>query len=425
MNRVHWTSEQLLSLADNEHKRRTSQNFALEYRWKSLVKDQDTVWGVLPLKGSAPIQAAFKTHPLSFYCTCNTRQQPCFHALGLALLYTAKSELFLNLSLSKELRELTDAPLSMSDTLASADEERHQVLLGGLDSLERWLTDMIAEGLESVRTKPRTYWLEVADRLFDVRASELALEIRSWAELDAENWAETLLARMGRVQLIIDGFKRFEALPESIQADLYLAIGWRPKQAADPYLRDTWLVLGSRIEQQLNQKVQRIWLWGQSSGRPALLVRPIRKQKESRHHFLSGMYLDAELAYLAGSIPLRAELGKLYGYVQAKPRVDAHASIKQALRALSSVEERNPWLTHLPLLLENVSALKLEDRWHLLDDEGHSLSLPNKFMHGWTLRSAKSDVNWMFAEYKDRQVYPLSVWIGDRLADLRVLKGIK
>jgi hypothetical protein len=141
---------------------------------------------------------------------------------------------------------------------------------------------------------------------------------------------------------------------------------------------------------------------------------------------LVGMVLDAELAYQPGTVPLRAELVTLHHSGQAQQRLAGEASIKQAMKFLAQAQTRNPWLSPLPLALEEVYPERLEKGWFIRDAEGYLLPLPEKFSLGWHLLAlAGASGLAMFAEWDGKILTPLSFWTANRLLDCQVVRGIK
>ena len=428
---VPWTTEHLISLAENEHHARTSRNFALPQRWLELGRAKNghtgTVWGRFPNKDKAPIKTSFTYPDLSFTCDCTHRLFPCYHAFGLALLFAEQAEVFASSTSPAWALVAKPAQAWAKNRADEFSAKRLSDLRAGLDALELWLHDLVRNGLESVRGRDARYWNAVADRLVDARASELALEVRAWGKFNASDpqWAETLLGRMGRLHLLIDGFKRLKTLPPPVQADLQRAVGWTGTPAGDSQ-RDLWHVLGRRNVQAGRRKVQRIWLRGEASGRPALLTFVKQGKRRANTSLLTGLSVEAELAFFESSVPLHAELIESGRLSPALTDASAHTSIKEALAEVAQAYTRNPWVGALPLALKNVTATLSESGWFVRDAAGYVLPLPPKFAYGWQLRalSRAGDLA-LFGEWDGKTLTPLSVWQSGRRLDVSVLRGAK
>jgi hypothetical protein len=307
------------------------------------------------------------------------------------------------------------------------DDKRRQRIETGLEELGRWLTDLVRNGLEVARSRPALYYQAMAERLTDAQLGEVAKDVRQLATMSNKNprWHEEMLGSLGRLQLLIEGFRRFDSLPEEIKADLRLALGWLPPLAKDALtITDHWHVLGRRVEQEVGRKVQRIWLWGETSGQAALLVNVLHGKKTATTRLLAGGVLEATLGFYPSSTPLRAEIIAWQGIHQPRERVKGMSSIQTVLATINDKTTKNPWLRTHPLLLESVIAEQLEQQWILRDKEGYLLTLPPRYTHGWTLRAMSADRLWLFGEYDGSRFLPLSTWAQGRLLELHTLRGI-
>lgn len=92
--------------------------------------------------------------------------------------------------------------------------------------------------------------------------ARLVKEMATLAQ-SGEGWAEQLLEIVGRLHLLLEGYGRIETLPPETQANIRTLLGWTLNQddlLAGAGLRDSWVVLGQRIEEEDRLKVKRTWL---------------------------------------------------------------------------------------------------------------------------------------------------------------------
>jgi hypothetical protein len=417
-----WTSEQVLGLSQHDYHIKTSRELAFAHKWQRLGCSQTLIWGHIPVKDKPDIQTRVSLEPLQFACSCTSYQHPCNHALGLLLLYLSKAEAF----------QVCDVPLWARDVFSQYDfgpeveaieSKRFLRRQAGMLDLERWLLDHISEGLESLRSKPQSFQ-QMADRLMDAQLNEIAKEVRGLNALTIKNprWHEDLLAALGRLYLLVEGFKRLDELPKEHQSDIALALGWLPEVQSDVVL-DRWHILGKRLESEVGRKILRLWLWGERTQRPALLVEMVHGKKLPSTKFLVGGVLEAGLQFYSGNVPLRAEIHHLEKISQPHQPVQAQSSIKEAMTHYIQCKSKNPWLKSFPLLLNNVMVDKM-DEWMLRDAEGYTLPLPAKFMHGWHLQSLSAKGLWIFGDYDGMRFLPLSVWGNGRIVELHTLRGV-
>jgi hypothetical protein len=417
-----WTSEQVLGLSQHDYHIKTSRELAFAHKWQRLGQHTSLIWGDIPVKDKPGLQTRVALQPLQFACSCASYQHPCNHALGLLLLYLAKPEVF----------QSTDAPLWAKDvvshydfsSLETLDIRRWDRMQVGIHDLERWLLDSVSEGLETLRGKTQSFQ-QMADRLVDAQLNEVAKDVRQLAGLIVKNpsWHEDLLAALGSLYLLLEGFKRFDDLPKDNQADVALALGWLPNIQEGEKLKDHWHILGKRLEPEVGRKIQRLWLWGEHSQRPALLVEMVHGKKLPSTQFLVGGVLKATLQFYPGSVPLRAEIHNLENIVQPHQPVSALFSIKEAVSNYRKAKTQNPWLKGFPLILKDV-VLEKHDQWMLCDSEGYTLPLPPKFAYGWHLQSLSPKGLWVFGDYDGVRFLPLTVWGNGRLIELHTLRAV-
>jgi len=226
------------------------------------------------------------------------------------------------------------------------------------------------------------------------------------------------LERLSRLYLLIEGFKRGAELPESVQTDIRSLIGWTQNQEELLRLdgaRDRWLVLGQRVEEEDRLRVQRIWLWGEQSGRAALILHFAHAQQPLDASFVTGAAIEAELVFFPGAYPLRAIVKQRHGASKAPGRFSGYAKIIDAHEAFLGAMAANPWLEKFPMPLLDVTPLCLGDVWTVRDTEGRALRLAPRFEFGWTMLSLSGgrgiDV---FGEWDGDHLWPLSAFAENR-----------
>lgn len=523
------TSEQVLSLAVDKHALRTSRAWSAREKWLRIGQDQGIAWGEFKGKSKKPIQTMVSLKNPLFSCTCTGRKLPCSHALGLRLLFFESPHLFhlsvpsvssqstssdsessepvtssggwcASLSESSLSSTLLDAPFADNSTAAfldtpitepvsdNLDTARLQRIRNGLNELDLWLGDVVRNGLESVRDKKRASdWQRVARRLVDAQASELASSVRELSTIPrtTAQWPEELLAKMGILHLLIQGFHNYENLPAEVQGDLRLAVGWLPKIEtsngsilSENLVADRWHVMARQPVHVGKQRRYKIWLWGEKSNRPALVVRILPNKQKEIEDFLPGTALEGNLYFYPSMAPMRAEfIGNLAPFppdestrnprpmtiVQPDRPSAGYANFEEAFQAVNHSATQNPWRNEFPLLIR--SALVKEElkakvnaasrgngkkipgsialynlgrtttpyTWYITDETGIRLSLPSNFEYGWHLKALNQQNNidkskhgaglHLFGVWDRTTFRPYSVWQGGRWLSLHILKG--
>ncbi len=421
-----YTSEQVLGLAQHDYQVKTSRELAVAHKWQALGKDDQGIWAEIPVKDKTPIQTNILLMPLLFSCSCVSYHYPCQHSLGLMLLWLENPEIFSQTEAPEWLTRSETADVDEAE-LEFSSPDRQARIGAGLSELELWLFDLIRSGLEVARTRPPTYYQQMADRLVDATLSEVAKDIRQLASISAKNprWHEDYLSSLGRLHLLIQGFKHLDEMPREIAADLRTALGWLPDLESES-VKDTWHVLGRRVEAEVNRKIQRTYLWAENQQRPALLT-DVLQGKQSVNintRFLPGVVLEATLRFCDGSTPLLAEVTSLQTILQPETHVDGESSLKTAMTHFITVKTANPWVRSYPLLLQDVVAEQHDGNWILRDSDGYFLSLPPRYTYGWYLRALSAGGLWIFGDYDGSNFLPMSTWANDRLLELHTLKSL-
>lgn len=299
----------------------------------------------------------------------------------------------------------------------------------GLAELELWLHDLVRNGLASVRHKPKKYWLTMADRMIDVKATGIAAELRLLAAVppDDAEWAETILRRISRLYLLIQGFQQFELLVPEVQADLYTAVSRQSRNASllnNPVIRDWWHILGQETELSGRRHIQHIWLWGEQSNRAAKISRIAHGQRHKTFNWVTGTVLDANLQFYIGTTPLRAQIIEQFDASLPKRAVIGNASIKAALGDFNQALAANPWLNQFPMFLTAVPTHH-NARWFLQDESGSNLLLPTHYKRKWHLLAlSQGHPLPIFGLFDGRTLTPLSVWSDNRILPLHILRDV-
>ncbi|MDX1523961.1 MAG: hypothetical protein R3264_20195, partial [Anaerolineae bacterium] len=360
------------------------------------------IWGEFPIKNKPALQTKVDLTRPAFACSCFSRKFPCHHALGLMLLLLDTPQMFGQRPapdwVSRWYSKLTRPNGYAKNGRASikkSTKNRQANILAGLKELELWLQDMIRNGLATVHGKPKQYWFKMADRLVDAQAGELAHKVRLLADIPGSGptWPEQLLGHLGRLHLLIQGFKNFDNLSAAQQADIRAAVGWHFRDAgpdAWPPICDWWHVLGRQVSQTGKQHVQHTWLWGQRSNRPALIHEVAVGKRSLNTTLIPGTMLEADLAYYPGTTPLRASLVTHHELrQQAGQRVRGYKTISEAIQMHARSLTANPWHITSPMMLAGVVVEQAGDdqSWRVRDEANTILPLPAAFLYGWHLRA--------------------------------------
>lgn len=438
---MNWTTEQILALAPDAASAKAGQGLATTRKWLSLGADAQTAWGLCQGSGKDPYQTQIDLTEPAFRCSCPSRKFPCKHGLGLFLLLATQPAAFKEKHppdwvvewiasrvkraqhrVEKQAKAEAGEKTVDAGAQAKRAARREAKVTTGLQELELWLRDIARGGLAAIQSQPPKFWERTAARLVDAQAPGVARLVREMAGVPAsgEGWEGRLLERLSRLYLLIEGFKRGADLPEAVQTDIRSLIGWTQNQEELLRLdgaRDRWLVLGQRVEEEDRLRVQRIWLWGERSGRAALILHFAHAQQPLDASFVTGTMIEAELVFFPGAVPLRAIVKQRRGAPAPPNRISGFAKIADAHEAYLGAMAANPWLEKFPMPLLDVTPLRRGGLWFVRDAEGRALKLAPSFEFGWTMLSLSGgrEID-IFGEWNGDHLWPLSAFAENRFA---------
>ncbi|HKX33491.1 MAG TPA: SWIM zinc finger family protein [Blastocatellia bacterium] len=431
-----WTVEQIMALAPDAASAKAGQGLAAARKWSLLGRAEPAVWGHCQGSGKDPYRTQIDLNEPAFRCTCPSRKFPCKHGLGLLLLLANQPQLFTAGSPPPEVSEWIESraerterrahkqaaaderPEAVADPAAQAKRaaDREARVKAGLQELNTWLRDLVRAGLATAQTQPRQFWERPAARLVDAQAPGLARMVRELASIPSsgDGWQERLLERIGKIYLLIEGSQRIGELPAETQADLRSFIGWT--QSQDELLKtdgvhDRWSVLGQRVEEEDRLRVQRTWLWGESSRRAAVLIHFAAGNQPLDASVTAGTVLDGELVFFPGAYPLRALIKDRADSLSPLEGMPGYADLVEATAAYAAALARNPWIEIFPMALKAVVPVRGGEQWLIRDAEGSLLRLSPRFAHHWSLLALSGG----------REIELFGEWDGDYLRPLSLM----
>lgn len=444
-----WTTEQILALAPDAASAKAGQGLASARHWSgfgsTLGPGEQAVWGLCQGSGKDPYRTQIDLSEPAFRCSCPSRKFPCKHGLGLLLVYAAQPQAFTaaeppawvsewlasrskraeqkaEKQATKQVEEKAPDPQAQAKRAAA----REQKVAAGLRELDLWLRDLVRNGLAAAQTQPPSFWERTAARMVDAQAPGIARLIRELPGVIAsgEGWQARLLERLAKLHLLREGYQRLESLPPDTQADIRAAIGWTVNQEAllqEPGVTDLWFVAGQRVEDEDRLRVQRTWLFGQQSGRTALILQFAAPKQSFAQALPVGALLATELVFYPGAYPLRALL-KCEPHIVPLPgpgfplKADAPTTARAAYAAALA---RQPWLELFALTLVGVTPFVRKERWWVRDEQSRLWPLAPRYPAGWELLalSGGHPLN-LVAEWDGEFLWPLAVTGTERFVRL-------
>ncbi|WP_431982626.1 SWIM zinc finger family protein [Streptomyces qinglanensis] len=433
---VRWTAEQIRALAPDDASRRAGSKLSAPGPWTEAGWGNGAVWGQCKGSGSTPYRTVVDLdggQGPGYRCSCPSRKFPCKHALGLLLLWAGGEAVVAEggdppewadgwlgdrrrRAERKAARgpagapEGADAGQAAAGTGNGADEraraeaahrraaQRAGRITAGTQELEQRLADLLRGGLAGAEQRGYAPWEEMAARMVDAQAPGLAARIRELGAIpgSGEGWPGRLLAECALLHLLTVGWRRAAELPAPLADTVRTRVGLT-LEAADlladkqALVRDEWLVLAQRDTDEGRLTVRRVWLYGRSAGRHALLLSYGAGGRAPELALPVGAALDAELAYYPGSGSLRAALGPRYGTPLPGFRPPG-AGVPEALEGYARMLREDPWAESRPCVLERVLPVPPSDTGPAGGTAGASRGGAGPGAEGWQLAAAEEEV---------------------------------
>ena len=291
--------------------------------------------------------------------------------------------------------------------------QRAERIAVGMDELDRWLTDLVASGLAQAKSRPFSYWDEMAARLVDAQAPAAATQVRRLAGVvrSGDGWPDRLLAHISRLHLLAAGWSRLEGLSEAQRADLRSAAGWpwpSEQVLAGPKEQDRWYVLARSVTEEERVTALRTWLWGVETNRLALVLDFARPGASPAWELWPGNVVEAVVARFPGTAQLRVIVAERSGEAEVGDAPPAWADLGQVARARGEALARDPWTDRWPVAVASVVPEVHGGNWVVTDRDGRQMALAGDDVALWRLLASSGG----------RPVVLLAEWAGDSLVPL-------
>ncbi|MDQ2730600.1 MAG: SWIM zinc finger family protein [Armatimonadota bacterium] len=397
------TTDQILAMAPDAAAAKAGQKLATLKGWSNLGHDEGAAWGECQGSGPAPYKVQIDLSAPAHKCSCPSMKFPCKHSLALLLLLAGQTAAFTGTarpewvaawlsSRAARTEKKPDAAPKPPDAEAQARraEERLRKVRAGMEELELWLRDLVRQGFASLPIQSYAFWDAPAARMVDAQAPGVARQLRSMPALSAggSDGHRRLLERIGRLYLLLEGFKRLDSLPPPVGADIRDRIGFTQSQEnmlSGTGLRRDWCVVGLHIEEEEQLQTQYTWLWSHEDRRPALLLQFAVRGRGFAESLTPGTCVDAELVFYPSAFPLRALIKNHYETTGFPDKLQGFATITEAMEAYGAALAANPWVDRFLFVLEQITPAVEGERWHLVDRNSRMLELPANFGAGWKL----------------------------------------
>ncbi len=441
-----WTVEQVLAAAPDDSSRSSAKGLVNPKKWTELGSTEALVWGKCQGSGKTPYQVSVDLNGPAFRCTCPSRKFPCKHGVALLLMWAAndgsvadsgEASAFAD-EWAKERQAKDDARTEKAekkaekiaagedvvDPVARAKREAQRVanITAGLDDLDRWIGDLIRQGLASARAQPYSFWDQVAARLVDSQAPGIAERIRELggSVSSRSDWVEHLLIELGVLASVVRAWRNRDSLDDVANADLRTLLGW--SRSSDEVralgtLKGQWLVMARRQTQGERVALQRTWLWSTSEQEWVMVLDFAVGSGGWPVTHSVGTEITAETSRYPGSRPHRVLLGSTEESGRFHT-VSAATSIDDALRSASETFAQNPWTSSVPMALQNVRTITENESVSLVGENGQRIPVVQGFVPWTLLAHVGHEPTAVVGEWDGVRFHPLTAQTPNGLVNL-------
>lgn len=408
------------------------------------------VWGECQGSGSKPYQTCIDLNGPAFKCTCPSRKFPCKHGLGLLLLFTKELSSFADVAMpdwvsawmqsrqerqEKAVKKKENAGDAVVDEEARAKRQSNRIakVEAGISEFQLFLQDRIRQGLSGIESQSYQYWERMAARLTDAQAPGLARGVRQCAGQanSGEGWQSRLLDQISQLHLAAEAFQHIDKLDLDLQQDLRNLIGFNFSQEQllkEDGIKDTWQVLGQRIDVDDRLKTQRTWLRGESSKQWALVLSFAFGVQPLDISLLPGERVEAELVFFPGKFALRALVKNRTENKETLSGLASYNNANEFLEDYSRALSLNPWLDIHPLAVDQVIAFSNKDgEFCLVDRDRNLIPTNSKYGIDWQILSITGGHPFtIFGEWNGDCLLPLSIFCANKFQrlDLRLSSNV-
>jgi hypothetical protein len=432
---MQYTYEQVLSLSPSPNNAKNGKQLASSTKWSNHGATERMVWGECKGSGKNPYQTVIDLNTPAFKCSCPSREFPCKHGMGLFLLYVSKADYFtdntpptwaeewLNKRLQTEerkqakLEEKTPEQIAKSEAEKSKREEkRFQNIDTGLVDLQKWIEDIVRQGLGNLSTSDYQFWESQAARMVDAQAPGIGNLIREIPTFFTKNqWMESVLERLAEIYLLISAYQNKEHLEPLLQIDILSLVGINQKKEeilALEGVKDLWQVLSHEEIENENLITHRSWLLGKNTGKYALLLDFSFGNQRFLNPYMAGMCIEAELVFYPSNFPVRALVKNRNEETtpQSLSHVQGFDTFQSFLTQFAQDLHLNPLQWNYPCLINQVRPVMINDQLFLKDIENYEIPLVPHDMKKWKILSISGGHPiTLFGNWNQNELAPLSL----------------
>lgn len=294
-------------------------------------------------------------------------------------------------------------------------DKRIETMILGAKELQLWVLDAIRQGFGHLQSQPNSTWDSIAARMTDAKLGAISRRLRILRDRRKEsNWPELFFNEIADFYLFAQAFARLETLPQPMQEELLL-YGGRTIRKTDLLQQqpahDTWLVLGQNFGVEEDLRWRRTWFWAEKLQKPALLLDFAFRDAPFEQEWIIGAAFEADMHYFPGIQPYRAVIGAFAFSEAPFAELDGINNVATLAEHYAQVLSKNPFLSLLPVILDDFAVILQEGHFYALDAEQFYLKLNAQEEKNWKLLAVSGGhpISF-FAEWDGQTLNPLSIF---------------
>jgi SWIM zinc finger len=424
-----WPRERVLRLAPDRASMVAATELAATRTWLNLGTDSRGLWGsCVGGRGQLYEAVVDLSSPPAYACGCPSRKVPCKHALALLLRWSdglvpsSEPPPYAAAWLAaRETRRTHSVPTNagrppgeLADPEAAAKRAaaRADRVAGGLDELDQWLCDQIRGGLAELERAGYAHFDTMAARMVDAQAPGVAALLRSIpAEFANAGWPSRVLEQLGALHLLVQAHRRLDELPPDLAATVRARIGYSMSKSevlAKPGVLDHWFAVGMVDTAEYRLDTRRVWLYGATSGRWALIMSFAPPGGPLDDTVLAGQLLKARLHFYPGSGEFRALVGEQTTATAGLTMPTAESLVEVRTR-FARLVAADPWAARMPAVIY-AAPVPGAGQWRMRAESGEYCEVIDLPEEPWPMlaRSGGEPIQ-VFGEWTARGFRPLSL----------------
>lgn len=427
---MQYTRDQVLSMAPDEASAKAGQQLASHAKWIAKSVHGEALWGECQGSGKTPYETIVDLGNIAFKCSCPSRKFPCKHGLGLMLLYTGQPDVFtrapempghvsawLGRRQEKEVaREQREAKPADGAAQAKRAASREKKVDAGIEELRAWIKDVVRTGIMDVPQDSYRFNRNITARMVDAQASGLAGQLRQIDNIDfhKEGWQRALVKKLAVIYLITEAYRHRHALSQDMVQELQALIGWTtPKEEVlkGSAVSDTWVVLSVTTTEDGNISTERIWLYGKTNNRFALVLNFYAGNQLPQHLLFPGLHLAADIVYFPGVAPIRALISESRTLPQTSISLETTHSVVSVFHRITSLLAQNPFTEQVPFLLDGVQVVSQDGSWLVSGPDRQGCTIANPEEACWRMLAFTNGKPCScFGVYENEQFHVHTLW---------------